>query len=268
MITDYTRQQIKGYLEGFIQGLIEETKPCANPKQPRETAGYSKKGDIKPFHEAILPAGIIAVAEFERSFSTKLGSTFEETARLIAKQNGAEAKRQYKLSGIAAMAAVKEIEGITKNLDEHGWSDSYAAAVKAVAKATGEGTERRVVLDLYTQTDNGVETYFEIKSPKPNKGQCLEVVNRLLLVHAIRRMGPPKVRTYFAMAYNPFGDERASYNHSFTLKYLDFPNMVLIGREFWEYIGGQGTYEEVLSIYREVGIKKGPDLVDQLALGY
>ncbi len=124
------------------------------------------------------------------------------------------------------------------------------------------------MLDLYIKTPDGAETFFEIKSPKPNKGQCLEVVSRLLHVHAIKRAGPPKVRTYLAMAYNPFGDERISYSHSFTLKYLDFEHMVLVGREFWEYIGGQGTYEEVLAIYREVGKEKGPDLVDQLALGY
>jgi hypothetical protein len=33
-------------------------------------------------------------------------------------------------------------------------------------------------------------------------------------------------------------------------------------------VGGPGTYEEVLSIYQEVGKEKGPDMLDQLALDY
>jgi hypothetical protein len=30
----------------------------------------------------------------------------------------------------------------------------------------------------------------------------------------------------------------------------------------------EGTYEELLEIYREAGREKGPDLLDKLALGY
>lgn len=33
-------------------------------------------------------------------------------------------------------------------------------------------------------------------------------------------------------------------------------------------MGGPGTYEEVLGIYQEVGQEKGPDMLDQLAMGY
>ncbi len=268
MIRPETRQLIKGHLEGFIQGLIERTKPCENPKLPRPTKTFSKNGDVKPFHEAILPAGIIAVTEFERSFSTKLGSTFEEAARLIAAQHGFEAKRQYRLAGSVPAAAVDEIERLTKRIDEHGWSGEYSDAVKLVTSAKGSGTQRRQLLDLYIRKPDGTEAFFELKSPKPNKGQCLEVISRLLHVHAIKQAGPPAVQTYLAMAYNPYGGDRSSYNHSFTLSYLDFKTMMLVGEEFWSYVGGEGTYEELLDIYRAVGREKGPDLVDQLALGY
>jgi hypothetical protein len=29
--------------------------------------------------------------------------------------------------------------------------------------------------------------------------------------------------------------------------------MVLMGKKFWDLIGGPGTYEEVLGLYRQVG---------------
>ena len=119
---------------------------------------------------------------------------------------------------------------------------------------------------MYIRDKKQNEIFFEIKSPKPNKGQCLEVTERLLHIHAVKRAGAPRIRTYFAMAYNPYGSSKASYTHSFTLRYLDIKNEVLIGKEFWDLVGGKGTYEEVLEIYREVGREKGPDMIEQLAL--
>jgi len=49
---------------------------------------------------------------------------------------------------------------------------------------------------------------------------------------------------------------------------MDMENEVLLGKELWDLIGGEGTYEAVLDIYRGVGREKGPDMLDQLALGY
>jgi hypothetical protein len=49
---------------------------------------------------------------------------------------------------------------------------------------------------------------------------------------------------------------------------MDTANQVLIGKEFWELVGGTATYDAVLEIYREVRRQRGPDMLDQLALGY
>lgn len=35
-------------------------------------------------------------------------------------------------------------------------------------------------IDLYIRTDSDEDHYFEIKSAKPNKGQCIEMKQRLL----------------------------------------------------------------------------------------
>ncbi|MCX5783178.1 MAG: TdeIII family type II restriction endonuclease, partial [Elusimicrobia bacterium] len=72
MISKEIRATIKGYLEGFIQGIIDETKQTGfNPKQLRPIRQNSTAGDLKPFHESLLPDGILRISEFERSFSTK-----------------------------------------------------------------------------------------------------------------------------------------------------------------------------------------------------
>ena len=269
MIKPETRPHIKGYLEGFIQGIINEHKTSnLNPKELRPTKDFSKEGDIKPFHEALIPDGILRISEFERTFSTKLGTTFEEVAKLIGKDNYAQAERGYKISGVVSTNAVRTIESIIDKMGG-GMNRSYLDLISQVVDASkGTGETRWRIADLYMSDKKGNEIFFEIKSPKPNKGQCLEATDRLLQIYAMRQAGPPKVRTYYAMAYNPYGINKNDYTHSFTCRYMDLKNQVLIGKEFWNLIGGNGTYEEVLEIYREVGREKGHDMIDQLALDY
>ena len=55
MITKNVHIQIKGYLEGFIQGMISDaTNNGFDPKKLRPIREFSKKGDLKPFHESLL----------------------------------------------------------------------------------------------------------------------------------------------------------------------------------------------------------------------
>ena len=271
MITKNTRQLIKGYLEGFIQGMIEEkTESGFNPKQLRPMRLESKKGDIKPFHESLLPDGLLTITEFERSFSTKLGTTFEECARLIALDNHKDAKRGHRVEGEISLQAIKRIEEIVSEIGADGMRSRYLDFVKEIIGIAGNGKsiERTSIADLYIEKKDGMKFFIEIKSPKPNKGQCLEANSRQLQIHGITHKEDPKVKVYFASAYNPWGVDKSTYKHSFTVKYMDLENQVLLGKEFWDLIGGAGTYEEILEIYQEVGREKGPDMLDQLALGY
>lgn len=267
MIAIQVRNQIKGYLEGFIQGLIEEHKKTEKTLQEKKLQDI-KKGDFKPFHDALLPKTLIRINSFERSFSTKLGTTFEECARIIAQNYHKQVIRGYSVEGIIPAVIPDVIEDITGSISRNN-KLNYPKAIETVLKVKSEKIIRRAkISDLFIETKTGEKYFFEIKSPKPNKGQCEEVTQRLLFIHAILKEKPPKVNTFFAMAYNPYGEKRSDYKHSFTLNYLDFQNQIMIGEEFWTFVGGKGTYKELLKIYQEVGKEKGPDMVDQLALNY
>ncbi len=208
------------------------------------------------------------INEFERSFSTKLGTSFEECARLIAKDVFAEAERGFELTGRVSSMTLRTIQTVVNGLGSRRQISYLDLIQRVLTSSGGQLVERKRIADIFLRDEDGNETYVEVKSPKPNKGQCLEVTDRLLQIHAIKRCGPPSVRTYYAMPYNPYGENKSDYRHSFAVNYLDLENQVLIGKEFWNLVGGPGTYEEVLSIYREVGKEKGHDMIDQLALGY
>lgn len=271
MIQKQVRNKIKGYLEGFIQAMInEKTVNHFDQKKLRPIRNFSTKGDLKPFHESLIPDGLLTIAEFERSFSTRLGTTFEECARLIATSVHKKAERCYKVKGVVTPKAIKYIEEILSKIGNGGMKVRYSDLVEKVVKLTGigPGIERCSIADLYIETKLGEELFFEIKSPKPNKGQCLEATGRLLQIQAITYSKYPKVKTFYATAYNPYGLSKSDYNHNLVLEYMDIKQEVLIGKEFWDKIGGKGTYEDLLQIYQEVGKEKGPDMLDQLALGY
>ena len=270
MITEETRCAIKGFLEGFIQGLLEQHRlEIRRTMMQEDRATYnSPKGVFKPFHEAIIPPEMLRISSFERSFSTKLGTTFEECARLIALQTYVEAERGYSARSKMPAAAANRIEGIISRISE-GQTPDFPQLIDEILRVSDEQwVERPAIADLHLKDRAGHEYFFEIKSPKPNKGQCLEVTERLLRIHAIMQKNRPHVNAYFAMAYNPYGARLEDYRHSFSRRYLDMQNEVLLGESFWTLIGGEGTYEELLGIYREVGEEKGKAMIDALAFGF
>ncbi len=271
MINHKTRMEIKGYLQGFVRGLIEKHRPenRATRVAERQATMASKDGGLKPFHEAIIPTEVIRISEFERSFSTKLGATFEECARLIALQTFEVAQRGYKASGLMPLSAAATIEALVAQLGQKGKHLSFPEMIDRVLNDKDEVlVERPAIADLYLKESNGHEHYFEIKSPKPNKGQCLEITERLLRIYAIKQAKQPQVNAHFAMGYNPYGSAKASYNHSFALQYLDIENQLLLGEEFWTYIGGHNTFDHLLEIYQEVGYEMGKSIVDSLAFNF
>lgn len=276
-ITHTTREGIKGFLEGFIENIVRQYKGRKMPsfESPRQCLlQQSAKGQIKPFHYAIIPEELMRISEFERGFSTSLGNSFEECARLIALDHHKESHRGYPLTGKVSTSAINELEHQVSLFDhaakEREPRPSFDQMTHSVLekRTKDDLTELTTKADLYILTNDGRELYFEIKAPKPNKGQCIEVTQRLLRFHLLRGESRPAVQAYYAMAYNPYGPKRADYRHGFAQNYTPFEEAVLIGHEFWDIVGGPTTLEELLGIYREVGSEKGKYMIDALAFGF
>ena len=49
--------------------------------------------------------------------------------------------------------------------------------------------------------------------------------------------------------------------------FFDLNKEVLIGKEFWDFLGGENTYEEILKIFRTVGKRKGKGIIRRLIKG-
>jgi hypothetical protein len=206
--------------------------------------------------------------------STKLGNSFEECARLIALEHHQDVRRGYDIKAEVSLTAFAEAE-LQKQKYESAATNkpgkpSLEQMITAVLNARcSDDLELKIVrTDLYILAKDGTELFFEIKGPKPNKGQCLEVTQRLLRFQLLSGKNRPQVKAYYAMPYNPYGAKKADYKWSCTLNYTPFNDAVVIGNDFWKIIGGETAYEELLEIYLEVGREKGKYMLDALAFGF
>jgi hypothetical protein len=276
-ISSITRQQIKDSLERFVTKLVEQHKniPAETLVENGTARRTSRKrgGILKPFHSAIIPERLLRISAFERSFSTSLGSTYEECARLIALEHHADAKRSFDVRTSVSRAALNAIERQVEVFEHAAEAGQPRPTLESMIETVLEARQADeqilgIRADLYIRTHSGEDLFFEMKSPVPNKGQCIEIVQRILRFHLLSGQPRPKTQAYFAMAYNPYGPTRQSYAWSMAKSYTPFDDGVLIGHEFWDIVGGPTAYKELLDIYEEVGKVKGKYIIDSLVSNF
>jgi len=112
----------------------------------------------------------------------------------------------------------------------------------------------------FKDKETGTIYFIEIKSPKPNKDQTHQTKEKFLFLLATY----PFSKVYYALPYNPYGERKENYKWSFTRMFFDLSKEVLIGKEFWDFIGGENIYEEILKIFKSVGKRKGKEITRRL----
>ena len=110
-----------------------------------------------------------------------------------------------------------------------------------------------VVCDVYAKDiKNKKEYVFELKASLPNSDQTKVSKEKILKLYSMESCQIDGA--YFALPYNPYG-KREDYAWTFPARWFDMKNdpIVLIGNEFWEKIGGTGTYKAFIDAVNEIG---------------
>ena len=245
-----TKEEVRGVIHKFVDGFASRLPTLARSAR----ATMESRGQLKPFHYAVLPQEFATIPNFERSYSTSLGNCFQDCAQIIASEKFTEAKLRNPVEGQLAAAALTTIEHLMSQIEAEGMKGRYPEFVAEIVNVQPRGlTSHRIPqVDLYLRDHRGYEYYFEMRSPKPNQSQCLSATRKAFEIHAIKRKGFPEVQTYCSMAYNPYGTKEA-YKHSFGVRLLDIYHQVFAGEEFWTFIGDGTTYMELLGIFQEIG---------------
>lgn len=210
----------------------------------------------KPFHSALLTDEVVFWSRFERSFSTSFGQAVIEKISQIVCDGGGATTSQCQKDSMVTLTTVQweEIEKISRDARtaRSGYRPNWEDDLQRVIDAGNYGTPdaRRVRSDLFWVKD-GVENFMSIKTVKPNLDQTAEAKRDLLKLAA----EDPNRNVYFGLYYNPYGETRDAYNFSPPKRLFNFENdrSILIGRDYWDTLGGTGTYEQVLEIAADVG---------------
>jgi hypothetical protein len=220
---------------------------------------YGRETTSMPFLARLIQDNEkIAAYSFIHSMATTLGmSIYEDISVIIASETAEEAFRSYGVGGAISKKQKIAISNIVSKLRNGDRVAEINEEIKEVLNASAENGEFQKsgnIADFYMKR-GGQEYYFEIKTVKPNIDVFEKSKMKLLEWVARRRM---PVNVYLAFPYNPYHPK--PYHRFTEVGMMDSPNDFLVGDEYWDFIGGENTFPELLKTFDEVG----KDFKDQL----
>ena len=230
----------------------EAIKKLLSRKIENKLKSYGRETTSMPFLARLVQDNEkIAAYSFIHSMATTLGmSIYEDVSVIIASETSQECFRNYGVGGAISKAQKTEIANIVAKLRNKERKADINKEINKVLAAdfkNGEFQKSGSIADLYLKK-NGKEYYFEIKTVKPNIDVFEKSKTKLLEWVARRRK---HVNVFLAFPYNPYHPE--PYSRFTEVGMMDPPNDFLVGDEYWDFIGGQNTFTELLDTFDEVG---------------
>ncbi|MDX2305609.1 MAG: TdeIII family type II restriction endonuclease [Microscillaceae bacterium] len=114
---------------------------------------------------------------------------------------------------------------------------------------------KTVKVDLYLETQNDEIHLFDLKTAKPNISNFKDFKRTLLEWIAIILAQNPnaQVHSYVSIPYNPYHPE--PYQRWTVKGMLDLPQKLKVAEEFWNYLGGESAFEDLLDCFELVGLE-------------
>ena len=214
--------------------------------------------DNMPFHYRLLGKDRMALYSFIQSLNTTFGtSIFEPVAVALSKDRFKQAIAQYVVGKTISNGCQQSIQTVMNRLTI-GNNPNKLNEIEQLRKSVGKGKInelRTVKADLFLESKNGEIFLFDLKTAKPNISNFKDFKRTLLEWTGIVLTQNPKakINTLIAIPYNPY--EPQPYER-WTLKgMLDLEHELKVAKEFWDFLGGEGAYEDLLDCFEKVGIE-------------
>ncbi len=220
---------------------------------------YKPEPAVMPFHTRLLGTDRLALYSFIHSLNANFGtSVFEPVAVALAKSNFADAEAQMKAGEYISAGAFQVIQAIMTDLTAAQGTPDKATEIERIRAVCRAGEMIKVKptkIDVFVEAESGELFLFDIKTAKPNAGGFKEFKRTLLEWIAAVLADTPDVRvnTLIAIPYNPYTPE--PYNRWTMRGMLDLPQELKVAEEFWDFLGGDGAYNNLLDCFERVGIE-------------
>jgi type II restriction enzyme len=224
---------------------------------------YKPETNNMPFHYRLLGRDRMALFSFIHSLNTTFGtSIFEPVAETLASLKFPFAQKQFVVGDSISEKAQKEIQHIINELSVSG-NPNKVNEIERIRKVCTKGKINKlktVKVDLCVKDNQGTIHLFDIKTAKPNLSNFKDFKRTLLEWAAIYLLKQPNadVKTYIAIPYNPY--EPKPYERWTVRGMLDLDYELKVAEEFWNFLGGDGAYSELLDCFERVGIELRPEI--------
>lgn len=231
---------------------IQQIKTLLRTKLTNKLAKYERETSSMPFLAKLMQdVEKVAAYSFIHSLATTLGmSIYEQVAKIIALSNYDIAKTNYDVEGIISNEENLVITRIMQEIKNGTRTANKNEEINEIlACRSQDGRNVKIRADLYLK--KGDDQYFiEIKTAKPNIDVFSKSKQKLLEWVALRKR---PVKTILAIPYNPYHPE--PYRRFTIQGVLDEEQELFVADKFWELLGGEGTYQEVLNIFNDIGVE-------------
>lgn len=249
-------QEMKEEIQSVIKLMMDRVMQKVLVEDPFIKEDHKAE---KPLYAALVPDEIFKGSHFERRFVTPFGNVWEKLAIVAANKGLGYGVKGHSITGRINAERLRRIQEVLNNLEhtEKG-KDRIKPNWDSELKFVLEGKSLKiipvtVICDVYAEDKKNKKKYaFELKAPLPNSDQTKVSKEKILKLYS---MEPCQIDgAYFALPYNPYG-KRENYAWTFPARWFDMKNdkTVLIGDEFWEKIGGVGTYKAFINAVNEIG---------------
>lgn len=250
------KQEMKEAIQSVIKLMMERVMNKVLIEDPFVKEEHKAK---RPLYAALVPDEIFKGSHFERHFVIPFGDVWEKLAIVAANKGLGYGEKGHTIAGKINAERLRRIQEVLNNLEhsEKGkkkirpdWDNELKYILEGRSAKIIPVT---VICDVYAEDKKNKKKYtFELKAPLPNSDQTKVSKEKILKLYS---MEPCQVDgAYYALPYNPFG-KREKYSWSFPARWFDMKKdeVVLIGDEFWEKIGGLGAYRVFIDAVNEIG---------------
>jgi len=250
-------EKMKLAIQNVIKEMMDSVMEKVLVTDPFLTDDHHAK---KPLYAALVPDEIFKGSHFERRFVTPFGKVWEKLAVVAATYGLGYGVINHRIDGQVRRERLQRIVEVLNKLEhsESGkrkYQPNWNEELKYILEGKGELIPVYVVCDVYAEDRKNNKKYaFELKAPLPNSDQTKVSKEKIFKLYC---MEPQQIDgAFYALPYNPYGT-REKYNWSFPARWFNMQTdeVILIGNDFWDKIGGIGTYNAFITAVNEIGSK-------------